>query len=86
MASDGGDDSANFEELLRFLAKQLVDEPGEVQVQHINEDRSLILELKVSPKDMGKVIGKNGKIAQALRTLIKAAGLKEGKRVMVEIV
>jgi predicted RNA-binding protein YlqC (UPF0109 family) len=43
------------------------------------------LELKVASKDMGKVIGKNGKIAQALRTLIKAAGLKEGKRVLVEI-
>ena len=86
MAAEGDNDHANFEELLRFLAKQLVDEPGEVQVEHVNEDRSLILELKVSPKDMGKVIGKNGKIAQALRTLIKAAGLKEGKRVMVEIV
>jgi predicted RNA-binding protein YlqC (UPF0109 family) len=75
-----------FEELLKYLAQQLVDEPDEVSVTPIMEDRSLVLELKVSSKDMGKVIGKNGKIAQALRTLIKAAGLKEGKRVMVEIV
>ena len=79
-------EQSSFEELLRYLAQQLVDEPDEVSVTPILEDRSLVLELKVSSKDMGKVIGKNGKIAQALRTLIKAAGLKEGKRVMVEIV
>lgn len=79
-------EESGFEELLKYLAQQLVDEPDEVAVSHVLEDRSIVLELKVSPKDMGKVIGKNGKIAQALRTLIKAAGLKEGKRVMVEIV
>jgi uncharacterized protein len=79
-------EQSNFEELLKYLAQQLVDEPEQVSVTHVLEDRSIVLELKVSPKDMGKVIGKNGKIAQALRTLIKAAGLKDGKRVMVEIV
>lgn len=79
-------EQSDYEELLKYLAQQLVDDPDEVQVAHVMEDRSIVLELKVSPKDMGKVIGKNGKIAQALRTLIKAAGLKEGKRVLVEIV
>ncbi|MBX3168255.1 MAG: KH domain-containing protein [Candidatus Eremiobacteraeota bacterium] len=86
MAKVSEPEQSSYEELLKYLAQQLVDEPDEVQVAHILEDRSIVLELKVSPKDMGKVIGKNGKIAQALRTLIKAAGLKEGKRVMVEIV
>jgi len=79
-------EQSNFEELLKYLAQQLVDEPDQVEVSQIQEDRSLVLELKVSSKDMGKVIGKNGKIAQALRTVVKAAGLKEGKRVTVEIV
>lgn len=78
-------ESTNFEELLKYLAQQLVDEPEQVEVHPVFEERSVVLELKVAPKDMGKVIGKNGKIAQALRTLIKAAGLKEGKRVLVEI-
>lgn len=79
-------EQSNFEELLKYLAQQLVDEPEQVEVSQIQEDRSLVLELKVASKDMGKVIGKNGKIAQALRTVVKAAGLKEGKRVTVEIV
>lgn len=75
-----------MKELLRYLAQQLVDEPEEVEVSQVDGERSIILELRVSQRDMGKVIGKNGKIAQALRTLIKAAGMKDGKRVMVEII
>ncbi len=74
-----------MKELLHYLATQLVDEPEDVEVQEVDGDRSLVLELKVSPKDMGKVIGKNGKIAQALRTVVKAAGTRQGKRVTVEI-
>jgi predicted RNA-binding protein YlqC (UPF0109 family) len=74
-----------MKELLRYMAQQLVDEPDQVEVELVQGERSMILELRVSPKDMGKIIGKQGKIAQALRTLVKAAGLKEGKRVMVEI-
>ncbi|MGE0495720.1 MAG: KH domain-containing protein [Vulcanimicrobiota bacterium] len=75
-----------MKELLRYLAKQLVEEPEAVEVKEIDEDSStVILELRVAPKDMGKVIGKNGKIAQALRTLVKAAGMRDGKRVTVEI-
>lgn len=86
MSKESTVESSNFEELLKYLAQQLVDEPEHVKVSQLEEDRSLVLELKVAPKDMGKVIGKNGKIAQALRTVVKAAGLKEGKRVTVEIV
>ncbi|MCA9790620.1 MAG: KH domain-containing protein [Candidatus Eremiobacteraeota bacterium] len=75
-----------MKELLQYLATQLVEEPEAVEVKEIDEDRStVILELRVAPKDMGKVIGKNGKIAQALRTLVKAAGMRDGKRVTVEI-
>lgn len=73
-------------ELLKYIAQQLVDEPDSVEVAQVDGERSIILELRVSPSDMGKVIGKNGKIAQALRTLVKAAGMRDGKRVMVEII
>jgi len=75
-----------MKELLKYVAQQLVDEPEEVEVRLVQGERSMILELRVAPKDMGKVIGKQGKIAQALRTLVKAAGLKDGKRVVVEII
>jgi predicted RNA-binding protein YlqC (UPF0109 family) len=74
-----------MKELLEYVAQQLVDEPDKVDVQLVQGERSMILELRVAPNDLGKVIGKQGKIAQALRTLVKAAGLKDGKRVIVEI-
>lgn len=74
-----------MKELLLYLAQQLVDNPEEVEVSLVEGERSVILELRVAPDDMGKVIGKQGKIAQAIRTLVKAAGVKDGKRVMVEI-
>ncbi len=72
--------------LLEYLARQLVDLPDQVEVQELEGERSIILELRVAPEDMGKVIGRQGKTAQAIRTLVKAAGLREGKRVMVEII
>ncbi|MBQ7501731.1 KH domain-containing protein [bacterium] len=72
--------------LLEFLARQLVDHPDQVKVRELEGERSIILELQVAPEDMGKVIGRQGKTAQAIRTLVKAAGLREGKRVMVEII
>ncbi|MBQ7529577.1 KH domain-containing protein [bacterium] len=72
--------------LLEYLACQLVDSPDQVRVQEIEGERSIILELRVAPEDMGKVIGRQGKTAQAIRTLVKAAGLRENKRVMVEII
>jgi predicted RNA-binding protein YlqC (UPF0109 family) len=75
-----------MKELLEYLAKALVDKPEEVEVSQVEGERSVILELRVSPDDMGKVIGKQGRIAQALRTIVKAAAVKDGKRVMIEII
>ncbi|MFA5524448.1 MAG: KH domain-containing protein [Tissierellales bacterium] len=73
-------------ELVEILAKALVDNPDEVVVNEIEGTQSIILELKVAPEDMGKVIGKQGRIAKAIRTLVKAAAIKENKRVVVEII
>lgn len=75
-----------MKELLEYLAKSLVDHPEEVQVKILEAEKTVVLELRVAPDDMGKIIGKQGRIAQALRTLVKAAAVKEGKRVVVEIV
>lgn len=75
-----------MKELLEIVAKALVDNPEEVSVNEIEGEDALILELKVAKDDMGKVIGKQGRIAKAVRTLIKAAAVKENKRVIVEIV
>ncbi|MGI6434251.1 MAG: KH domain-containing protein [Syntrophomonadaceae bacterium] len=74
-----------MKELVGFIAKLLVDKPDEVDVQERENDNSVIIELRVAPEDMGKVIGKQGKIAKSIRTLTKAAAAKEGKRVVVEI-
>lgn len=72
-------------ELVEFLAKSLVDNPEKVQVKEVDGERSVILELTVAPEDMGKVIGKQGRIAKAIRTVVKAAATREGKKVVVEI-
>lgn len=71
--------------LLEYLVAQLVDSPDEVEVKEIETNREIVLELRVASADTGKVIGKGGRIAQALRTVVKAAALKEGKRVTIEI-
>lgn len=75
-----------MKDLLEFIAKSLVDHPDDVNVHQIEGERSLILELKVAEEDMGKVIGKQGRIAKAIRTVINAAAVKEDKRVIVEII
>lgn len=72
-------------ELVETLAKALVDNPDQVKVNEINGD-VVTLELTVAPEDMGKVIGKQGKIARAIRTVVKAAASKEGKKVSVDII
>lgn len=74
-----------MKELLETIAKALVDYPDDVHVNEIEGEKSMILELKVSKDDMGKVIGKQGRIAKAIRTVVKAAAVKENKRVSVEI-
>jgi predicted RNA-binding protein YlqC (UPF0109 family) len=73
-------------ELVEIIAKSLVDNPDSVQVNEVLGEQSIILELKVAPEDMGKVIGKQGRIAKAIRTVVKAAAIKENKRVVVEII
>jgi uncharacterized protein len=74
-----------MKDLLEYLAKALVDHPDDVHVEVIEGERSVILQLKVNQEDIGKVIGKQGRIAQALRTLVKAAATKQGKNAIVEI-
>jgi uncharacterized protein len=75
-----------LKELVETIAKSLVDNPEMVQVNEIAGEQSIILELKVASDDMGKVIGKQGRIAKAIRTVVKAAAVKENKRVVVEII
>lgn len=75
-----------MKELIEVLAKSLVDNPDQVFVQEKIVDDELIIELNVAESDMGKVIGKQGRIAKALRTVLKAAANKEKKKVLLEIV
>ena len=73
-------------ELVEFIAKALVDYPEQVSVNEIEGYQSVIIELKVAQEDMGKIIGKQGRIAKAIRTVVKAAAIKDNKRVVVEII
>jgi predicted RNA-binding protein YlqC (UPF0109 family) len=72
-------------ELLAFLARELVDDPGAVRVESEERDGVLVLVLHVAGDDIGKVIGRQGRIARALRTLVRASAAREGRRVLVEI-
>ena len=74
-----------MKELLITIAKNLVENPASVEVIEENRDGTLVLKLNVAPEDMGKVIGKQGRIARAIRTVVKAAAIHEDKRVNVEI-
>lgn len=74
-----------MKELIEIIAKSLVDNPEMVEVNETRNDSSVVLEVKVAPDDMGKIIGKQGKIAKAIRTMVKAAATKEGVKVSVEI-
>jgi hypothetical protein len=75
------------EHVLTFIARKLVDHPDEVQVDRVDGDKvDTVLELRVHPEDMGKVIGKRGRTAKAIRTVIKAAATREGTSATVEIV
>lgn len=74
-----------MKELAEVIAKALVDHPEEVSVNEKNEGRTIVLELHVAEGDMGKVIGKQGRIAKAIRSVVKAAAAKEDKKVVVDI-
>lgn len=75
-----------MKELVEILAKALVDQPDKVEVTMIEKEKSVVLELRVAPEDMGKVIGKQGRIARAIRSVVKAAATKQRKKVVVEII
>ena len=72
-------------ELVEVIVKALVDNPDEVVVTEKEEGKTLVLEVKVADSDMGKVIGKQGRIAKAIRSVVKAAAAKEDKKVIVDI-
>ena len=75
-----------MEELVSFIAKNLVDEPDSVKVETREEGGTVVISLSVAPGDMGKVIGRQGRIAKAIRTVVKAASVREDKKYMVDIV
>ncbi len=75
-----------MENLLEFLVKALVDEPDQVNITEVQQEQSTTYEVRVAPGDLGKVIGKQGRIANALRTVTKAAAMKHKRKVYVEII
>ena len=72
--------------LVEYIAKSLVDDPSQVHVSEIEGENSVILELRVGPEDMGRIIGKGGRTVNAMRTLIRVLAAKQGKRVTLEVV
>ncbi|MFP4015466.1 MAG: KH domain-containing protein [Halanaerobiales bacterium] len=74
-----------MKELIEKIARAIVDQPEEVQINEVQGEKSVILEISVANDDMGKIIGRQGRIARAIRTVVKAAATKEGKKVIVDI-
>jgi predicted RNA-binding protein YlqC (UPF0109 family) len=72
-------------ELLEFIAKELADEPDAVEVTEIEDDRGTLLQLSVAEGDMGRIIGRGGRIARAIRSVVKTVAIREDRRVAVEI-
>lgn len=75
-----------MKDLIDYIAKSLVDDPAQVQVNDFEEGGSTVLELQVAREDMGRVIGKNGRVANAMRLLVRVVAAKEGKRVTLDII
>jgi predicted RNA-binding protein YlqC (UPF0109 family) len=75
-----------LEELVEYLARGLVDQPDEVRVVRSEREGNVVLELHVAPDDVGKVIGRQGRIARALRTIVRASGARSNERALLEIV
>ena len=73
-------------ELVKYIAESLVDKPEEVKIKQVESDKTIVIELSVARDDMGKVIGKQGRIAKAIRTVVKAASPHTGKKYVVEII
>ncbi len=74
-----------LQELVEFVAKSLVDHPDRVEVKEIEGEKTTVIELKVAPEDLGKVIGRQGRTARAIRTLLAAVARKQNKRAVLEI-
>lgn len=74
-----------MKELVEFIARSLVSQPEQVSVKEVEGERTTVYELRVANDDLGKVIGKNGRTARSIRTLLSAAGTRAGKRVVLEI-
>jgi predicted RNA-binding protein YlqC (UPF0109 family) len=72
-------------EIVEYLARRLVDEPDAVRVEEVERDGDTVLQLYVAPDDVGKVIGRQGRIARALRTVVRASAAREDRRVLLEI-
>jgi predicted RNA-binding protein YlqC (UPF0109 family) len=75
----------NMKELIEYMAKALVDQPDKVVIKEIAGEKTLIYELRVGEGDLGKIIGKEGRTAKAMRSIISAAAMKQGKRAQLEI-
>ena len=73
-------------ELVKYIATSLVDKPEAIDVREVENEENIVIELRVDPEDMGKVIGKQGRVAKAIRTVVKAASAKSPKPVFVEII
>jgi predicted RNA-binding protein YlqC (UPF0109 family) len=74
-----------MKELIEYMAAALVDDPSQVYVEEIVRSRQIIYRLRVAPEDMGRVIGKGGRVANAMRTLLRVAAVRKGKRAILEI-
>ncbi|ACI18902.1 MULTISPECIES: KH domain-containing protein [Dictyoglomus] len=74
-----------MKELLEYIIKAIVQKPEEVEVREVEGTKSVILEVKVAPEDRGRVIGKQGQTVKALQTIVRVAGLKKGKKVVIEV-
>ena len=74
-----------MKELVEFIVKSLVDNPDKVVLEEVDGEKTAVIELRVDPSDLGKVIGKQGRTARSIRTILSAAGIKKGKRVVLEI-
>jgi hypothetical protein len=72
-------------ELVEFIVKSLVDNPDKVMLEEVEGEKTTVIELRVDPADLGKVIGKQGRTARSIRTILNAAGIKKGKRIVLEI-
>ena len=80
-----GEQAGDMRALVEQIAKALVDEPEQVSVQQVDGEQVVVLELRVAPNDLGKVIGRQGRTARSLRTILGAAGMKQHKRFTLEI-